>query len=65
MYKDKMEAHLTLNSIVQLDDKSLWFVKEFESQTRREYFVKLQNGCCFTYAKPDQLLCVDESTDCF
>ncbi|MCP4988865.1 MAG: hypothetical protein GY928_23270 [Colwellia sp.] len=54
MYKDKKGEYICLNQVVEFNG-GLWFIAKFCTQDKREYFVKLQNSCCFTYAKPEQL----------
>ncbi len=53
MYKDKKGELIFLNDVVLLENR-LWFISEIDNT--RTNFLKLQNGCSFTYAQPQMVV---------
>ena len=62
MNKDKLGNYISKYSVVQRGS-SLYTVEGFDM--KRDFFVKLRNGCVVSYAKPEELICIDNISDLF
>lgn len=61
MYKDKNGSLLSLGCVVVTERGHFYSVKEFDPSRNNK--VILENGCVFSCAKPEDLLCIDSVED--
>lgn len=61
MYKDKLGNLLSKGQVVVDDGNFIYYIEDFD--TSRDNFVKLRNGCVFSYNKPENLIGLDSVSD--